>query len=29
VAGPDEFEEIVRILGGALDEASDRMAVAR
>ena len=29
VAGPDEFEEIVQILGGALDEACDRMAVAR
>jgi adenosylmethionine-8-amino-7-oxononanoate aminotransferase len=29
VAGPEEFEEIVRILGGALEEASDRMAVAR
>ena len=29
VAGPEEFEEIVRILGGALDEACDRMAVAR
>jgi adenosylmethionine-8-amino-7-oxononanoate aminotransferase len=29
VAGPGEFEEIVRILGGALDQASERMAVAR
>jgi adenosylmethionine-8-amino-7-oxononanoate aminotransferase len=29
VAGPDEFEEIVQILGGALDEACERMAVAR
>ncbi len=29
VAGPDEFEEIVDILGAVLDEASDRMAVAR
>jgi adenosylmethionine-8-amino-7-oxononanoate aminotransferase len=29
VAGPDEFEEIVQILGGAPDEACERMAVAR
>jgi adenosylmethionine-8-amino-7-oxononanoate aminotransferase len=29
VAGPDEFEEIVRILGAALEQASERMAVAR
>ena len=29
VAGPDEFEEIVQILGGALNEACERMAVTR
>jgi adenosylmethionine-8-amino-7-oxononanoate aminotransferase len=29
VAGPDEFEEIVRSLGGALEQASERMAVGR
>jgi adenosylmethionine-8-amino-7-oxononanoate aminotransferase len=29
VAGPEEFETIVEVLGGALEEASERMAVAR
>jgi adenosylmethionine-8-amino-7-oxononanoate aminotransferase len=29
VAGPEEFERIAEILGGALEEASDRMSVAR
>jgi adenosylmethionine-8-amino-7-oxononanoate aminotransferase len=29
VAGPDEFETIVDVLGGALEEASERMAVTR
>jgi adenosylmethionine-8-amino-7-oxononanoate aminotransferase len=29
VAGTDEFERIVEVLGGALEEASERMAVAR
>jgi adenosylmethionine-8-amino-7-oxononanoate aminotransferase len=28
VAGPEEFERIAEILGGALEEASDRMSVA-
>jgi adenosylmethionine-8-amino-7-oxononanoate aminotransferase len=29
VAGPEEFERIAEILGGALEEASDRMSVAK
>ena len=29
VAGTDEFEKIVEILGGALEEASERMSIAR
>jgi adenosylmethionine-8-amino-7-oxononanoate aminotransferase len=29
VAGTDEFEKIVEVLGGALEEASERMSIAR